>query len=135
MLVFLSCCILCSLSSQPSVSLPFTVPCLSLFPVLFPGIPFFATLLLVPFSFPIYSHSFETARVSPFKVFVRFWQGDAVKGERRKISSGEAVLRRVDLLKPPCVCRSGIIMAHKAWPCVAFEGELLCLGKASHAGP
>lgn len=121
--------VLSLLSPVSRSHLPYRVsPCS---PSCSPAYRFLLQLLLVPFSFPIYSHSFETARVSPFKVFVRFWQGDAVKGERRKIRSGEEVLRRVDLLKPPCVCRSGIIMAHKAWPCVAFERELLCLGKAS----
>ncbi|KAL6804346.1 hypothetical protein J3E68DRAFT_393149 [Trichoderma sp. SZMC 28012] len=98
-----------------------------------PAYRFLLQLLLVPFSFPYIPIALKQRGSSPFKVFVRFWQGDAVKGERRKIRSGEAVLRRVDLLKPPCVCRSGIIMAHKAWPCVAFERELLCLGKASRA--
>lgn len=127
---YLAVCFVLSLLSPVSRShLPYRVsPCS---PFLFPGIPFFAPLLLVPFSFPYIPIALKQRGSSPFKVFVRFWQGDAVKGERRKIRSGEAVLRRVDLLKPPCVCRSGIIMAHKAWPCVAFERELLCLGKAS----
>ncbi|KAL6820526.1 hypothetical protein V8C40DRAFT_56233 [Trichoderma camerunense] len=134
--VFLSCCILCSLSSQllSPVSrshLAYRVsPCS---PSCSPAYRFLLQLLLVPFLFPYIPIALKQRGSSPFKVFVRFWQGDAVKGERRKIRSGEEVLRRVDLLKPPCVCRSGIIMAHKAWPCVAFERELLCLGKASRA--
>ncbi|KAL6815903.1 hypothetical protein GGI42DRAFT_312566 [Trichoderma sp. SZMC 28013] len=75
--------------SQPSCLAPH-LPCLSLFlpcsPSLFPGIPFFATAAASPRFFShdpyIFSHSFETARVSPFKVFVLFWTGGC--GKRRK---------------------------------------------------